>query len=142
MYVSPTSLVDKTKKKNDPRRYVNSTVVPYLAVPKNAITDYGVNLGDVGFAYNRATGFMAAAIVADVGPKNKWGEGSIALAEHLGIPSSPKRGGASKGVVICVFKGTSRGWPRTYPEIVSQVQNRLQELGGTDLYLQIIKKQS
>ncbi len=142
MYVSPTSLQDRTKVRTDPARYVNSVEIPYLAVPRNAVSDYGVKLGDVGFAYNRANGHMCAALVADIGPKNKWGEGSIALARELGVPSSPKNGGVSQGVVVVIFKGTSRGWPRTHAEVTQQVQDRLEELGGTEFYLDMIKPQS
>jgi hypothetical protein len=136
MYISPTSLQDKTKGKTDPRRYVDSTTVPYLAIPRNAVTDHGLKLGDVGLAYCRTTGQASAAIVADIGPKNKWGEGSIALAKALGINDNAKRGGTDKGVVVVVFKGTSKGWPRTNEDIAQQVQDVINELGGFQQFLE------
>jgi len=71
--VSTTALEDKTKGVRDPRRAVSDD--------------------------DEATKPMVVeAIYADIGPKNHLGEGSIALAEALGIPSDPKRGGTSRGV--------------------------------------------
>lgn len=142
MYVSPTALRDHDRPATDPRAYVNSDEVPYISVPRNAIKDYGVKLGDVGFVYCRATGQFSPVIVADVGPRNKWGEGSMALARALGLPSSPRNGGTGAGVVCCVFTRTGRGWPRTLSDVASQVQARLNELGGSDLYMDIIQPQS
>lgn len=46
-------------------------------------------------------GLKCAAVVADIGPRP--GEGSIVLAEALGIPSSPKHGGVDSGVTYVRF---------------------------------------
>lgn len=136
MYISPTSLVDHGYGPLDPRRYVDSLQVPYLAVAKDVLRERGVKLGDVGFAYNRATQKLCAAVVADAGPRGKYGEGSIALARALGVPNtSPKNGGASAGIVCVVFKGSSRGWPRPAAEINDQVELFLQEAGGLAKFL-------
>lgn len=136
MYISPTSLVDKGYAATDPRRYVDSTQVPYLAAPRDAIKDRGIKLGDVGFAYNRVTQLFCAAVVADVGPKGKYGEGSIALAHALGIPNtSPKNGGAEKDIVVVVFKNSGKGWPRPAAEINDQVGQLVTAHGGLDKLL-------
>jgi hypothetical protein len=137
-YVSTTALQDPHKAVEDPTRYVDSSKVAYLSIPSNTVKEFGLHVGDVGFAYCRATGQMSAAIVADVGPRNKYGEGSIALARALGLPASPRRGGTDSGVVCCVFKGTRRGWPRTSADIAQQVQDRINELGGVDAYKAIV----
>jgi hypothetical protein len=113
---------------------------PYLAIPKNAVADYGAHVGDIGFAYCRRTGRFCAAIVADVGPKNKWGEGSPALARALGVPDNARHGGDEAGIIVCVFLGTARGWPRT--DVAEAVQARLNELGGASFYQDLIKPQS
>jgi hypothetical protein len=139
-YISATSLQDRTKAVDDPTRYVDARTVPYLAIPKNALTDYGAHVGDIGFAYCRRTGRFCAAIVADVGPKNKWGEGSPALARALGVPDNARHGGDEAGIVVCVFLGTARGWPRT--DVAEAVQGRLNELGGASFYQDLIKPQS
>lgn len=127
-YVSPTSLQDKTKSRINPLRYVNSSTVPYIAVPKNALA-LGVALGDLAMVVNLKSSVCCAAIVADVGPKNKWGEGSICLCEQLGIPSSPKRGGCDDGVLFVIFTGTATGWPRE-PEEMDEAVGALWEQAG------------
>jgi hypothetical protein len=133
-YVSPTSLQDPTKKRTDPRRYVDSTTVPYVAVARDLIGK--AKLGDVALVYCKATGRMSAAIVADVGPKGKYGEGSVALARALGLPGSAKNGGAEAGVTVVVFKASGRGWPRIARDVAQQAQDRLNALGGDfDRYL-------
>lgn len=139
-YISATSLQDHTKAVNDSARYVDAEAVAYLSIPKNAVADYGAKVGDVGWAWCRRTGRFCAAIVADVGPRNKWGEGSPALARALGINDSPRHGGEEAGVVVCVFLGTAKGWPRT--DVAEAVQVRLNELGGASFYQDLIKPQS
>ena len=108
-YVSGTALQDKRKAKTDPLRYVDSETVPYIAVP-NLLLQAGLTLGDVALVEYR--GRRQVAVVADVGPAGKLGEGSIALAKALGIPSSPRNGGVSSGVSVQVWRNTSKGWPR------------------------------
>jgi hypothetical protein len=117
-YVSPTSLVDRNKAITDPRRYVDSNRIPYLAVPPELRT-LGVGLGDVAWVEYRGQG--CAAIVADTGPRGKLGEGSIALARQLGIPESPRHGGTGAGVAVTLWPGTSKGWPRLVEDIEAQV---------------------
>lgn len=133
-YVSTTALQDRSRASTDPRRYVDSGKVPYLSVPKDAVQGRGLKLGDVGFAWCRRTGRFSAAVVADVGPRGKWGEGSVALAAALGLPSSPRDGGAEAGVLVAVFKGSGRGWPRTSEDVAAQVQDLLNAAGGLDRF--------
>jgi len=118
-FISPTSLFDPTKKRTDPRRYVDSSTVPYLAVPPELRT-LGVGLGDVALVEYH--GRSSPAIVADVGPRGKLGEGSIALAKAIGVPESPRRGGTGNGVQVTLWPGTSKGWPRSLDDIAAQVQ--------------------
>lgn len=139
-YISATALQDRTKRVQDPSRYVDARTVPYLSIPRNTLAEYGARVGDIGFAFCRHTGRFCAAIVADVGPKNKYGEGSPALARGLGVNDNPRRGGCESGVVVCIFLGTARGWPRT--DVAEAVQARLNELGGTAFYQTLIKPQS
>jgi hypothetical protein len=56
--------------------------VPYIAVPPEVL-GLGVVVGDIALV--SANGRQAAAVVADVGPRRKIGEGSIALARALGL---------------------------------------------------------
>jgi hypothetical protein len=94
-YVSYTSLQDSNKKKNNPLRYVDSETIPYIVVPPQLLTGMaGVKLGDFATVLNTKNQKLQHAIVADLGPRNRIGEGSIALAKAIGVPL-----GAQAGVV-------------------------------------------
>lgn len=77
----------------DPRKkWVDSQTVPYVVVPPVVIRAVrGIVKGCQAFAM--FNGQRVPAVVADVGPRSKCGEISIALADALGIPSSPRHGG-------------------------------------------------
>lgn len=116
-YISPSSLVDHSKKQTDPARYVDAEVVPYIAIPPE-LREQGVKLGDVCMVLYR--GRTCAGIVADVGPRGKYGEASVAMARALGIPSDPRRGGCSSDVTYVVFDRTTKGWPRPIADFTEQ----------------------
>ena len=117
-YVSASALGDHTKGDKSPWRYVDAATIPYFSVPPGVIK-LGVQLGDVGVvSYNGKT---ANIVIADVGPAKKLGEGSVALAKSLGIPSSPVNGGTDKGLHVKVWPGSSKGWPRTQEDIAAQI---------------------
>lgn len=118
-YVSTTALVDRAYPPASQRRYVDSSTVPYLAIPPE-LRVAGVKLGDVARVSYRDQ--WCEAIVADIGPRGKVGEGSIALANALGINGSPKHGGVGRGVDVVLWVGSSRGWPRTRDSIRAQVE--------------------
>jgi hypothetical protein len=112
-FVSPTALADHSKAETNPARYVNAEVVPYISVPPD-LKARGVQLGDLCVVGYRDG--WCPAIVADIGPHGKYGEGSIALANVLGLASSPRNGGTDRGVTYVIFPGTSKGWPRDFAE--------------------------
>ncbi len=140
-FIATTALADKTKAIDDPHRYVDSATVPYLSIPSNTVKELGLHVGDVGFAYYRKTDTFCSAVVADVGPKNKYGEGSIALCVALGIDPSPRHGGASNDVVCVVLKGSSRGWPRDNADVDSQVKEFVAGLSN-DEYQKLLGNES
>lgn len=127
-YISATALEDRTKPTRDPKRYVDSNTIPYLVLPSNQRG--GARLGDLGFAVNRANGKSSPAIFADLGPRNKLGEGSIKLAERLGVPANPRHGGASRGIVYVVFPGSGNGKPKTLQEIDDEGKTLFEAWGG------------
>lgn len=129
-YVSTTSLMDKTKPETSPARYVDSTKIPYLAIPPSLIKQ-GAKLGDFAAVVNTANGKIAYAIVADVGPKDHLGEGSIALADALGIASNPKKGGAKEGIAYAIFPSSGTGKPRTLEELNAEGARLLLQFGGS-----------
>ena len=136
-YVSPTSLQDHSKARTDPLRYVDSTKIRYVSIPGNAVRDYGLAVGDAALVTDRRTGQWASAIVGDTGPRNKWGEGSVALCDALGVDDSARSGGEDAAVVVVVvFRGSSRGWPRTNEDVAQQVNELIDSVGGAQQFLQ------
>ena len=130
-YVSTTAMGDPAFGEADPRRYVDSETVAYLSIPPQ-LEHQGVHLGDVGLALYRQT--SCAAIIADVGPAGRLGEGSIALATALGLPCSPRDGGISYGVRYIIWPGSAASprWPRTALSVDSQVSSLLAAWGGCE----------
>jgi hypothetical protein len=115
-FISPTSLFDKNKDESDPRRYVDSTKVSYIALPKAFIKWLDVKIGDFAVVINGKNGKFVYAIFADSGPDFKLGEGSISLAQSLGhdpyqMRQEIKRAslGIAKDIVYIVFPGSGRG---------------------------------
>lgn len=109
-YVSTTALSDHRFPESDPRRFVDAEHVPYVKLSYD-IERRGARVGDLcAVAY---AGKVCFAIAADTGAR--LGEGSIALASALGIPSDPRHGGLSAPAAsYVVFKGTAAGWPRDF----------------------------
>ncbi len=124
-YVSQTSLEDPARDPDDPRRYVDALAVPYLALQDVFVRELGCELGDFAWVTREEVGgavHESAAIFADVAaPHLPVGEGSVALAERLGIPSSPRSGGTFRDSVRYVlFCGSGNGAPRPVAEIDAQ----------------------
>jgi hypothetical protein len=129
-YISTTSLEDPNCDRKDPRRYVTAEAVNFIVLPGRL--GLGAKLGDFATVIRPATGAYDYAVYADVGPANKIGEGSIALANALGIPSSPKSGGVAHGIVYIVFPGSVQGWPFSQPEIDQYGAQLFANWGGLD----------
>jgi len=112
-YVSTTSLVDSTKKIQDPHRYVDAEKVPYVVYNRRD-KEQGVRTGDMAavlYTDNNKKVRVAYGIVADYNANSK-GEVSIKMAEMLGINSSPKNGGCSKKKFTFILLANSRNNPR------------------------------
>lgn len=136
--VSATSLMDATKGKYDPAAYVDSATVPYVALPGGTVgnkfkQDHKISLGDVLVVYNVKSGIYASAIYADIAPATSKGEGSIRLADMLGIPSSPKNGGlSSRELVFVIFPQSGNGKPLSAASIEDIGNSSLTQWGGPD----------
>ena len=120
MYVSATALQNSMQPIKSPLRYVDSSKVPYISMPPE-LRKVGLRLGDVAWVSYRGRG--SAAVIADIGPSGRVGEGSIALALALAIPSSPRNGGTDSGVTFVVWIGSHKGWPRPLDDIIQQVND-------------------
>lgn len=146
-YVSMTALFDKSKKKNDPARYVDSTAIPYIALPARFLRDQGpaygkiARIGDLAMVVNLKNETQCGAIFADIGPNNHLGEGSISLAESLGIPASPKKGGARDRMVYVLFSfsGAGNGIIQTKEEIQTRSTELFNAWGGMERLKQCLE---
>lgn len=86
---------------------LDARYVRYIVLPEgfNGQGDHpNVRLGDVAAVFYN--GRLAYAIFGDAGPASQLGEGSVALADALGIPSDPEYGGVSDGVIYIIFPGS------------------------------------
>ncbi len=122
-YVSTTALMDISKKINDPSRYVDSQKVPYVVIP--SIPAFDIGLGDVGMSLNLSNGASSEFVVGDIGPRNKFGEGSIKLAQNLDLDISAKTGGTDADEILYIFFVNSRiMWPATNDDILNLVSRK------------------
>jgi len=130
-FVSATALADRTKAVNDPTRYVDASKIPFIVLPGAMARQIGARPGDFAVVFNQRNGKSSYAIFGDVGPSDRIGEGSMALAENLGIRPDARNGGARRGILFLVFPGSGNGRPRPIEEINAESEKLLQTWGGT-----------
>ncbi len=83
-----------------PADYVDAETVPYVVVsPRVRNLAKGVVLGCQARVTNLKSGKSVQAVVADIGPRNKLGELSIAAARAIGLPHSPRVGGTEDRII-------------------------------------------
>jgi Fungal chitosanase of glycosyl hydrolase group 75 len=126
-YVSATALADRSKPVNDPARYVDASRIPFVVLPGGMARQLGARPGDFAVVFNQRNGKYSYALFGDVGPYDRIGEGSMALAENLGIRSDARNGGARRGIVYLVFPGSGNGRPRTIEEINAEGQKLVKD---------------
>jgi hypothetical protein len=131
-YVSATALVDHTRPVSDPLRYVDASKIPYVVLPGAMARELGARPGDFAVVVNQRNGKISQAIFGDVGPSDRIGEGSMALAENLGIRSDARNGGARGPILYIVFPGTGEGRPRSIEEINDEGEKLFQAWGGLE----------
>jgi hypothetical protein len=129
-YVSATDLSDATKAASDPARYVDASQIPYVVLPEGIETQTGARLGDFAMVFNLQNGKRSPAIYADTGPADRIGEGSIALAEKLGLWSDARSGGTTRGILYLLFSGSGDGRPKSLEEIESEAEQQFRAWGG------------
>jgi hypothetical protein len=128
-YISCTALADWTKARLDPTRFVDASKIPYVTLPGDLARQSGARLGDLAVAVNLRSGKFSYAIFADIG---SMGEGSIALADNLGIRSDARDGGTRGGILYVVFPGSGNHQPKTVDEINQLAEALFQNWGGID----------
>lgn len=130
-YVSPTALQDHHLPRTDPRRYVDSSRIPYISLPGHHQGVLRASLGDLAMVINTHNGKRAAAIVADTGPRAKIGEGSIALANSLGLSANARHGGTSAhSIIYVVFPRSGQGQPLPASTIQARGSHLFEAWGG------------
>jgi hypothetical protein len=131
-YVSTTALYDRDNPNpHDPHRYVDAATIPYVVL--NPIALNYAKLGDFATVINLQNGKISAAIVADESARNlPVGEGSIALAQALGIDANPRTGGKNGDVVYLVYPDSGNSRPRRLDEIVVNAKQLFDAWGGLD----------
>lgn len=141
-YVSKTALKDAVRYATNPGdqvAYVDASKVNYVSLPRDLVPPRSstAKLGDFATVYNLATGVVAFAIVADVGPARRIGEGSIALADALGIRRNhagcPRYRVRPAPLTWIIFAGTHRAppWPVAIAAIAIHAGNSFADWGGT-----------
>jgi Fungal chitosanase of glycosyl hydrolase group 75 len=128
-YVSTTALQALGSPDTSQRAYVDASTVPFIVLPSKI--GMGLKLGDLCFCLNTATNDNDFGIYADVGPSNQIGEASIAMADALTVPSSPRTGGVAGGILYVVFPGSGSGY-QTKDEWFPKAVAALNAWGGLD----------
>lgn len=112
-FVSTTALQQPGQGPRTPQAQLDSNTVPFAVIPGTwqSSGQPGPRLGDFGVAWRRSNGKLAYFVVGDLGPRNKLGEGSIALHQALGNDPfmdrfgvrRARRGIAARDVVYLIF---------------------------------------
>ena len=132
-YVSTTALIAAGFHESQPAKYVDSGVIPFIVLPSKPKFDPNQTLGDLAVVFNNKTGKCSWAIYADIGPTNQIGEGSMALADALGINSDPKTGGEPKEVIAMIyFPGSYVNWPAEPDTLANTAYQLFLNWGGYD----------
>ena len=135
-YVSMTwlSREDDLYSQFDPEYWLDARKVRYIAIPETVFKAGSAEKGDLAYVFNLANGKSSYAIVGDWGTENTLGEGSIALAEALGVDGNPRDGGQDNQIAYVVFPGShSRPrWPRQADDMSRQADKLLHDFGGRD----------
>jgi len=128
-YISSTALADWTKNRFDPTRFVDASRVPYIALPGDLARLAGARLGDFAVVFNLRNRRFSFAIFADIGA---MGEGSIALADNVGIWSDARLGGSRGGMLYLVFPGSGDHRPKSVEEINGRTDPLFRDWGGPE----------
>lgn len=139
-YVSMTSLFDAgISDERNARRFVDALRIPYVVLPPEGLKH--AKLGDFATVVNLENGKLQGAIVADESaPELTMGEGSIALANALGIDSNPRSGGVEKGIAYVIYPNSGNGKPRSLNEIISASQRFFDRWGGMQTLLDCLNE--
>ncbi|MDT4292020.1 glycoside hydrolase family 75 protein [Methylomonas sp. MO1] len=142
-FVSTTALHQPGENLRTPQAQLDSNTVNFAVIPGNwqRSGNPGPKLGDFGVAYRRSNGKSAFFVIGDTGPKNKLGEGSVALHQALGNDPFMDRFGvrrARKGignrdVVYLLFPNTAQPGQKFDTANIDRIGGeQLQKFGGIE----------
>lgn len=142
-FVSTTALHQPGANVRTPQAQLDSNTVPFAVIPGSWQTSKkpGPQLGDVGVAYRRSTGQTAFFVIGDTGPRNKLGEGSVALHQALGNDPFVMRFGVRRArqgiggrdVVYLMFPKTAQpGQHLDEASIRRMAEAPLEKFGGVE----------
>jgi hypothetical protein len=141
-YVSTTAFQQPGAAPRTPQAQLDSNQIPFIVIPSSwSSSRYrGVRLGDFALVYRLSNGTHSPAVVGDVGPRSKLGEGSVALHQALGNdpfamrPDGHRRAivGIGRGdVAYFIFPGSRlAGQPVTNALIEREAGQLLRDMGG------------
>lgn len=99
-YVSMTAYTLPGFAYSNPRRYLDSNVIPFTVIPHALLEKVKPMFkGCQCEAFNEQTGDMALSVLGDIGPDDHLGEGSMQHARLLSLNPDPKRGGTSRPII-------------------------------------------
>lgn len=117
-FVSTTALHQPGENPRTPQAQLDSNTVPFAVIPGNwqSSGKPGPRLGDFGIAWRRSNDKLAYFVIGDTGPRNKLGEGSVALHQALGNDPFVMRFGVRRAlrgigdrdVVYLLFPGSAQ----------------------------------
>lgn len=117
----------------DVENQVNALKVPGLVLvggTKNILKEFGAKLGDLVIAYNPENQKIVYAVINDIGPKNRLGEGSVLLNKLLLDKSNFPKNRAetfsfiTKGTIISIIL-TSKDFEIAKPYTLENIQSRV-----------------
>ncbi len=131
-YVSTTAMTnpavhDCRKQSN----YVDSSSIPYVALPP-AIAKLDRNRGNLVVVEQLPGGSPQFGVQADVAPRDGLGEGSIDLAQRLGLKSDPRHGGTSKRKIVFVVLTDRMAFPANADEVNTNASAAFDKWGGQE----------
>jgi hypothetical protein len=142
-FVATTALKQPGADARTPAGQVDSNTVPFAVIPRTwqSGRDPGPHLGDFGIAVRRSNGKVVPFVIADIGPRRKLGEGSVAL--HQALDNDPfqmrfgvrraRRGIGHPDVFYVMFPGTAvRDEKFTAEMVQAHVQRSLAAFGGEE----------
>jgi hypothetical protein len=145
-FVSTTALQQPGVDRNTPQAQLDSNHIPFIVIPRpwQQSATPGVNLGDFAVVLRKSTGQISFAIVGDLGPKRKLGEGSVALHQALGndpfhIRFGKRRacqGIGGRDVMYVIFPNSRKSGQQITKELIDQEGDiLLKKFGGENKLL-------